>query len=158
MDDRLRRLAYPAAVVILALTVVGGLLLGEPPERDRVEALGQQLRCPTCQSESVADSPSANARTMEARIAELVDEGASDEEILAHFVDRYGEWILLDPPMRPRNVALWALPLVAAVAGVVLIARLSRPASSPPELTEEQREQVRRALAEFEGDGEGGTP
>ena len=157
MSDRLRRLAYPALVAVLALTVVGGLLLGEPPEEDRVEALGQQLRCPTCQSESVADSPSSTARTMEATIAELVDEGASDEEILAYFVDRYGEWILLDPPLQPRNVALWALPLLAAVGGIILLTRLGRSRhGSPPTLTDEQRDEVRRALDELEREERGG--
>lgn len=156
MSDQLRRLAYPALVAVLALTVAGGLLVGESPREDRVEALGQQLRCPTCQSESVADSPSKTARSMEATIAELVDEGASDEEILAYFVDRYGEWILLDPPLQLRNLALWALPLLAAVSGAILLGRLGRSRQPPPPpLTRAQRDEVRRALGELEHEERG---
>jgi cytochrome c-type biogenesis protein CcmH len=66
----------------------------------------------------VADSPSETAASMNRLIQEQVDAGRSDAEILAFFRQRYGDWILLDPPARGRTLVVWALPAAALVVGV----------------------------------------
>jgi cytochrome c-type biogenesis protein CcmH len=150
VPERLRRLAFPALVAVLGGIVVLGLLLAEPREVDRVEALASELRCPVCQSESVADSPSQTARDMQARIAELVEAGHTDEEIVDYFVARYGEWVRLDPPMRGRTALLWLLPVGGAALGVATVLHVAghrrRPAA---EVTDEGRAAVAAALAEI---------
>lgn len=86
---------------------------------ERVDALSAQLRCPDCQGLSVADSPTRSAQEIRRQVVELVEDGATDDEVRDHFVARYGEWILL----APRSPALWLVPfavVLAAAAGLAL--------------------------------------
>ncbi|MBS3942443.1 MAG: cytochrome c-type biogenesis protein CcmH, partial [Actinobacteria bacterium] len=92
-------------LAVLVTAVVATLLVGARPTPDRAEQLAAGLRCPVCQSESVADSRSETALAMRARIDELVAQGWSDERIVGHFVARYGDWIVLDPPFDARSAA-----------------------------------------------------
>lgn len=114
-----------AAVAAVAFIVVS-LAVAPPSPVDRTQRLAAQLRCPVCQSESVADSPSETARQMRALIAEQVAAGYSDQEILAYFVDRYGTWILLDPPPSGGNAVLWMAPAAALLVGGLSAVRLYR--------------------------------
>lgn len=114
--DRLIWFAAVAAVLVVAV----GLATAPPAPADRVEEIASRIRCPVCQSVSVAESPSDQARDMRQIIAEQVAEGRSDEEIVAFFVDRYGEWIVLAPPPRGGTLALWLLPPAAILLGVIL--------------------------------------
>lgn len=158
MPDRIRRLATTGAALLLAGGIAVGLLIADAPEPDRVHELASQLRCPVCQSESVADSPSETARQMRARIAELVADGSSDAEVLQEFVDAYGPWILLEPPLSRTSALLWGLPAVVLVAGLLVVARVAARRRRPDiELTDERRAAVARALADLD-DGEQGTP
>ena len=126
MPDVDRRRATAVVTAVLALILLVGVALADPQPRDRVADLAARLRCPVCQAESVADSPSDTARAMESRIADLVADGRTDAEIVDFFVDRYGDWVLLDPPARGANLALWIAPALAGVAGVGLIAATVR--------------------------------
>jgi cytochrome c-type biogenesis protein CcmH len=118
MREALRRWGPAALTLVLAAIVVVGLLRADPSEPDRARELAGRLRCPVCQGESVADSPSETAASMNRLIQEQVDAGRSDAEILAFFRQRYGDWILLDPPARGRTLVVWALPAAALVVGV----------------------------------------
>ncbi|MCB9777055.1 MAG: cytochrome c-type biogenesis protein CcmH [Alphaproteobacteria bacterium] len=89
---------------------------------DVTEHVSKGLRCPVCQGLSVADSPSDGARTMKARIRELVAMGYSQEQIEDYFVDRYGDWIKLEPPTRGRHVLVWGLPVAFVLFGGGLVA------------------------------------
>ena len=95
---------------------------------DRAHDIAAGLRCPVCLNLSVADSPSRLAGEMRSEIATRLREGQSPEQIRAFFIDRYGEWILLEPPRRGLNWIPWAVPIVALVVGVaVWVAVLRRP-------------------------------
>ena len=86
-----------------------------------VQTVAATLRCPTCAGESAADSAAPAARGMRAVIADRLAAGEDPEEIRAFFVDRYGEWILLDPPRRGVGWALVVLPGVALAIGVIAV-------------------------------------
>ncbi len=105
-------LALVAVAVILAVRPVA-----EPSATQRADALAAELRCPDCQGLSVADSPTASAREIRRQIDELIAGGATDDEVRAHFVARYGEWIRL----APSAGAAWVIPFLAVVAGVLLL-------------------------------------
>ena len=141
MPEPLRRWGAAALTLALAAVVVVGLLSARPAEPDRARELAGRLRCPVCQGESVADSPSETAVAMNRLVAEQVDAGRSDAEILAFFRQRYGDWILLDPPARGRTLLVWALPAAALVVGLTAIV-LSVRRGPPPELDERQRARV----------------
>ncbi len=105
--------ALIALVATLALRPTADLTPGE-----RGDALARELRCPDCQGLSVADSPTGAAREIHRQVDELVAGGATDEEVRAHFVDRYGEWILL----APTSLVTWLVPLGVLAGGVALYA------------------------------------
>lgn len=107
-------------VAALSLVIVLGVACAPPPDGDRAAALGEQLRCPVCQAESVADSPSDTAVAIQTQIAEFVDEGWTDQQIIDFYVQRYGRWILLDPPASGDTLLLWVLPVVVLGLGVVV--------------------------------------
>jgi len=129
MRRQLPAIALGALVALAALAVVVAVRPGpEPSAAERGEALASELRCPDCQGLSVADSPTSSAREIRRQIDELLAGGASDDEVRAHFVARYGQWIRL----APSAVLFWIVPFVALALGVALLAvrlRGSRPAA-----------------------------
>ncbi|HET6343200.1 MAG TPA: cytochrome c-type biogenesis protein [Gemmatimonadota bacterium] len=104
-----------------------------PAQEARAREIEGALRCPVCRSQSIRQSRSFMAEDMKRRIRELIVEGRSDEEIRAFFVERYGTWILLEPPKSGFNLAAWLLPGAAVLAGAVgLVLAARRWASRSP--------------------------
>lgn len=124
MRRRALPIAAAALVALLALLVVNALRPGQPPTRAQsAAAIAAELRCPDCQSLSVADSHTASAIEIRRQVDELLRGGASPDAVRQHFVDRYGEWILL----APRSPAAWALPFVVVGVGFALLLVWLRP-------------------------------
>jgi cytochrome c-type biogenesis protein CcmH/NrfF len=127
-----RRVGGTDAALLLATAVVAvsvALAALASPNADldsRARAIEAQLRCPTCQGLSIADSPATSATQMRALVREQLAGGASDDEVRAFFVARYGRWILLDPPLGGPDLALWLAPVVIVAAGVTLVVRRAR--------------------------------
>lgn len=125
------------ALAVLAVLTAAGLGItraATPPPRTPQEvaaAVQQTLRCPTCQGLSIADSPSPIAAGMRRIVEKKAAAGASPDQIRAYFVTRYGQWVLLNPPRRGLNRALWLLPAVAVTTGLVLAVRAARRRSPP---------------------------
>lgn len=142
---------------------LGAPPLGDPPSpaevNRRTQALAGELRCPVCQGLSVAASPSEGARAMRDRIEGLVAQGYTDEQIVDYFVDRYGTWILLEPPKEGLKWFLWIGPVaLVAAGGLGLLARGRRrevvptPTAAPdaPKVGPDDPYRA-RALAELDG-------
>jgi cytochrome c-type biogenesis protein CcmH len=121
VSETMRRVLAGVVTAALAVVVVVGIVMGEDTERDRIQALGERIKCPVCQGEAIADSPSETSTAMMDIVAERVAAGESDDQIIDYFVSRYGPGILLDPPFRGRTLAVWLLPVVALGAGIVMI-------------------------------------
>ena len=125
-------------VLALALVLAAGLALWRSAQpqpatpEERVAAIAATLRCPTCQALSVAASPSSIARGMRQIIGEQVDQGRSDDEVRAFFVDRYGPWILLSPPSSGTGAVVWLLPVALVGAGTAAALRFARRRRTPP--------------------------
>jgi cytochrome c-type biogenesis protein CcmH len=97
-------------------------------------AIAQQLRCPVCQGLSIQDSPSELAQEMKSVVREQVEAGKTTDEVKQYFVARYGEWILLSPKAHGFNLAIYVLPMLAVIAGIVIIGLAVRrwTGGSPP--------------------------
>ena len=139
-------------VLALLLAAVASLAWAQDDVLDpQVFAIGSELRCPTCVSESVAQSSSAIAREMRVIIQDQLNEGRTRTEILAFFQERYGDWILLNPPARGVLLIVWILPALGVLVGAVLLVRLvrrwRRAADEVPAVDPADRERVRAALA-----------
>lgn len=120
--------ALVTVVAILAAAIAAGpAAAGPAADLDaRAQALAARLRCPVCQNESVADSPAELAAQMRALIRDRLAAGESEEQIIAYFVDRYGQWILLEPPRRGIFWVAWLTPALALLAGTALAAAYLR--------------------------------
>ena len=136
-----------AVVGLLALLALVAVLALRPGPAltavARADAMAAELRCPDCQGLAVADSPTASAQEIRRQIGELVAGGASNEEVRAHFVARYGEWILL----APSAPIVWLIPFVVVLAAAVglvvwLWGRRPAAAASAPPMTDAERRRL----------------
>ena len=85
---------------------------------DRVKKLTLELRCMTCQNQSVSDSDSDFAKDISKIVEEKFKDGLSEKEIKIFLTDRYGEYILLKPYFNSKNLLLWLLPFVLVIASM----------------------------------------
>jgi cytochrome c-type biogenesis protein CcmH len=126
VSERRRLSANPAAWVALVLVAVlalgVGLFVNEGGARnteERTTDLAEGIKCPTCRSQSVAESEAPIAREIRAEIAQRIEAGESDDDIRDYFVSRYGQEVLLTPPASGVAGLVWVIPVVAVVAAGV---------------------------------------
>ena len=122
---------------------------------ERFKKLSNELRCPTCQGLSVKDSEAGFSTSIKGKIRELMKKGKSDEEIMAYFVERYGEWILRAPPVSGFNMVLWVLPGAVIVTGLLWVLYRSKnwvekPTKEMTGLTPEEEQKIMDDLSRFE--------
>lgn len=87
-----------------------GEALNDPILETRARALSAELRCPVCQNQSIDDSDAPLARDLRLLLRSRLLAGDSDDEIRQFLVARYGEFVLLKPPISPKTWLLWAAP------------------------------------------------
>ncbi len=127
-----------AAAILLglahaALAVEPSEMLPDPKLEMRAEAIGKQLRCLVCQNESIEDSGADLAHDLRVIIRDRLKAGDTDAQAIKYVVDRYGDFVLLKPPVEPATYLLWFSPfaiLAIGAAGAWLYIR-RRPA--PPD-------------------------
>ncbi len=100
--------------------------LPDPALQQRYLSLTHELRCMQCQNESLADSPVGLASDLRREVRDMLQQGATDEQIRDHMVARYGEFILFRPRMSARNAWLWSAPFVLMIVAGVVAARVLR--------------------------------
>ncbi len=111
-------------LALLALLAVPAF--AQTPTADQINAVARKLSCPTCAGLSLADCETETCLQWRAKIGEMLAEGRSEQEILDYFATRYGDHVLQSPPRRGFFLLLWALPVVAVVAGLAWLAYLVR--------------------------------
>lgn len=151
------------SAVIGPLLVIGCWLLASvlaqpapntpPPDfSPRVFEIARELRCPVCQGESAAESNAGIAVEMRRIIAEQLAQGKSEAEIRAFFVERYGDWILYEPPARGLTLWVWLSPLLGlGLLGFGLwryLARVGAQAKAP--VADVSEEEIARLEAELQ--------
>ncbi len=87
-------------------------ILPDPAMEQRARALSKQLRCMVCQNQSIFDSNAGLARDLRAVVRKRLAAGDSDEQVIAWVRARYGDYVLLEPPVAGHTALLWASPLV----------------------------------------------
>ena len=103
-------------------------------QRERFHELSEQLRCPKCQNQSIGDSDAPISQDMRRKTAELIKQGRSDEEIVAYFVERYGQFVNFDPPVETKTLVLWGGPVVVFLLGaLVVVVQIRRARRAPAE-------------------------
>lgn len=117
-SDLHRVVGWGIAIAAIVVMVVG--LLPREAKADpeqRALSLEQRLACPLCQGQSLAESDSQVAEDLKVILRDKIDEGLTDDQIFDFFAARYGEHIVLEPPLLGWGIALWAVPLVALGVG-----------------------------------------
>ncbi len=92
----------------------------------RFADLSEQLRCPKCQNQSLADSDAIISRDLRRQLRELLQQGYSNAEVKQYMAARYGNFILYDPPVERATLVLWFAPLLLILLGAVILYRISR--------------------------------
>lgn len=95
----------------------------DPVLEERVMKLSKELRCLVCQNETLADSRADLAEDLRGQIREQMKAGKSDKEIVAYLTDRYGKFILYNPPVDPTTYLLWFGPFILLLAGLGFLFR-----------------------------------
>jgi len=95
--------------------------LGNPMMEARARAIHKQLRCLVCQNQSIEDSNASLARDLRILVRERVSAGDDDEAVIRFVVDRYGDWVLLQPPVKTGTIPLWAGPALFLTISILFI-------------------------------------
>lgn len=141
--------------LLMGVVLLGALAVGLQPDdtprtpEDRVFALAGTFKCPTCRSQSVADSEAPSAKAIRAEIARRLRDGDSDEEIRDYLVGRFGEEILLTPSASGVTALVWVLPVVGVALGAAALMLAFRRWRRRPSVavTDEDRRRVAAARA-----------
>ena len=130
-------------------------ILEDPALEARARELSQELRCLVCQNESIDSSSSGLARDLRIIVRERLVAGDSDAEVKSYLVARYGDFVLLKPPVKPTTYLLWygpAVILLMGAAGVAVFFRRRRgtapAAAGPAPLNAEERSRLDKLLTE----------
>ena len=110
----------------------------DPAKQSRYELMIRELRCVQCQNQTIADSPVGLAADLRREVRESIAAGKSDAQIRAFMTERYGDFVLYDPPLTARTYLLWAAPallllITVSVAGRVILRRSRAPLGTDPE-------------------------
>jgi cytochrome c-type biogenesis protein CcmH len=112
------------AILLLSLSLAGSAIAVEPDEmlkdpaqEARAEAIGRQLRCPVCKTESIEESDADFTRDLRRVVREQIADGKTDAQVLDFMHARYGDFILLRPPFKSTTWALWLAPPAILVLG-----------------------------------------
>ena len=138
-----RWLALFLLISTRALAVEPSEMLPDSALEARARTLSRELRCVVCQNQSVDDSAAEVAHDIRRAVRERLVAGDSDRQVLAYMTQRYGDYVLLDPPLKSSTLVLWlGAPLVLLVGalGLFLSARrrTSVPVAAPP-LSDDER-------------------
>src|SRR5712691_6339120 len=120
-----RALLLIIAIVVILAAIWSYVLLVAPPAREsldqRVHDVASQLKCPVCQGESVADSPSTISQQMRGVIRQQLQQGQSEQQIIQYFESRYGNTILWSPPKQGFTILAWIIPIAILLSGAFLL-------------------------------------
>ena len=96
-------------------------ILSNPKHELRARNISKNIRCMICQNQSIDESNAPLAKDLRILIREKIKEGSKDDEIYEFLTDRYGDFILLKPPLNSKTFFLWLLPIIFLILGVYTI-------------------------------------
>jgi cytochrome c-type biogenesis protein CcmH len=142
----------PAAVTLESFTFPT-----KAEEQHFKDVIGQ-LRCLVCQNETLADSDADLAHDLRQEVYEMMKSGKSDKEVIDFLVNRYGDFVLYNPPVKPSTYLIWYGPFVLlAIAALLLIRAVGRQRQvREPEISAEERKRLERLLGDDADKGKQG--
>lgn len=144
--------------ILLAIVLVGGAQAAidayefkNEAERERYRTLVEELRCPKCQNQNIADSNSPIAMDLRREIYRMLEEGQSNEQIVDYLVARYGDFVRYKPPVNAKTLVLWYGPIALLALGfgvlaIILLRRRRGAGQASNTLTEAERTRLATLL------------
>ncbi|MGV6987685.1 cytochrome c-type biogenesis protein [Testudinibacter sp. P80/BLE/0925] len=132
-----------------AFAVIESYEFASPQQEQTYQQLIQQLRCPQCQNNNIADSNATIANDMRAKVHELLQQGQNKDEIVDYMVQRYGNFVTYDPPLTASTLLLWLIPAGLLLLGVIVLFRrkphltAEKPATSAVNADQQRLDQQR---------------
>lgn len=105
----------------VSLAVEESYQFEDPVKQQLFLELTQELRCPMCQNQNIADSDAMIAHDLRRKVFELLQQGYSREEVVDYMKARYGDFVSYQPPVTPLTIWLWVLPILFVVIAVVWV-------------------------------------
>jgi cytochrome c-type biogenesis protein CcmH len=148
--------------LLLALTLLATLsaapahavrpdeMLADPRLEARARDVGRELRCLVCRNQSIDDSDADLAHDLRVLVRERIKGGDSDDQVVAYVRSRYGDFVLLRPPVEIGTLLLWGGPLLILLLGGVALARFyrSKGETAAPPLSADERRKLASVLGE----------
>jgi cytochrome c-type biogenesis protein CcmH len=154
----------PLGTILILLLLCAHAFAVEPSERlanpvleARARALSEQLRCLVCQNETIDESNAPLAHDLRVLIRQRIAAGDSDAQVIKFLTARYGDFVLLKPPVEPATYVLWFGPpaiLLLAGAGAAFYLRRRENLPEAPPLSEDELRRLGRLIGEAEPKGD----
>ena len=96
-------------------------ILKNSKQETRARNISKNIRCMICQNQSIDESSASLAKDLRILIRSKIKDGKTDKEIYKFLTDRYGDFILLNPPLKSKTIVLWFLPFILFIIGIVFI-------------------------------------
>ena len=157
MTHQTRPLGWLVVALLLlfhlsAMAVEPGEQLKNPALEARARQISAGLRCLVCQNETIDESNASLAHDLRILLRERLTAGDTDDQAVKAIVDRYGDFVLLDPPVKPATYVLWfgplAILLLGLLGGIVWMRRRAGTAESMTPLTPDEQRQLDSILRE----------
>ena len=115
---------------VTASGAIDALNFSSPQQEDDYHSLTQELRCPQCQNNNIADSNATIAVDMRGKVFELLQEGKNRNEVVDYMIQRYGNFVTYDPPMTIATMVLWIAPILLVFVGILFVFKRKSKSSS----------------------------
>jgi cytochrome c-type biogenesis protein CcmH len=127
-----------------------------PEQEQSYKILTEELRCLVCQNQNIADSNADLAKDLRNQVYVMLQQGKSREQIAEFMTDRYGDFVLYNPPFKLKTGFLWMGPVVFFLIGIVVLWMLSRKktTSEVASVTDQDLEQKKKRIRELLEQGE----
>ena len=132
----MRRIVFALAFLLTTALAqaIDPLPFANEAEEQRFQALARELRCLVCQNQNIADSDAGLAKDLRNEVFEMMRAGKSDEEIKQFLVERYGDFVLYDPPFKATTLVLWIGPILILIVGFAIARKMMLRGGPHPDL------------------------
>jgi cytochrome c-type biogenesis protein CcmH len=129
-------------------------MLANPALEARARSISKDLRCPVCQNQSIDDSDASLAHDLRVLVRERLKAGDSDEQVKQYLVNRYGDYVLLDPPFKNTTLVLWLGPafilLFAILVALGSVKKMQQAQDPEVEFLEKEKKRITKLIEEQE--------
>ncbi|TCP91273.1 cytochrome c-type biogenesis protein CcmH [Cricetibacter osteomyelitidis] len=127
---------------ISAFSAIDALNFDNAKQEQDYHSLTQELRCPQCQNNNIADSNATIAVDMRGKVLELLKEGKSKDDVVNYMVERYGNFVTYNPPMTAGTLILWIAPIALIIFGLVIVFRRKRSSTNVAQIAKTEKRAV----------------